>query len=366
MILFTEYYKPAYKAGGLITSISNLYTLLSTQISITIVSSAFDLNEKELLPEITPDSLINNCYFSRKSIKSILRLCYFIKKNNTELFYINGIYTWHLSLLPAILGRNLIIAPRGMLQKSSFEQRGFFKKIYLSLYKRIIINKKVLWHATSAAEVQEIQQHIGHHAPIKLIHNIPSSPIEKLNVTLKRSATLKLVCLALVGNMKNHLRLIKLIQDTNLPIELDLYGPIKDHSYWAACLQLMNTETSVCTIQYKGILSAHEVPMILQQYHASILLSKGENFGHAIFESLSVGRSVILSDKTPWKFENTAGSTFADDEDELIIEHLRILYNEDQSQWNQRSSNALQYAKNYLSKQNFITSYLQLFQCASL
>jgi hypothetical protein len=52
VILFTEYYTPAYKAGGLITSISNLCALLSNQLSITLVSSAYDLNDKKQLLNI--------------------------------------------------------------------------------------------------------------------------------------------------------------------------------------------------------------------------------------------------------------------------------------------------------------------------
>jgi len=362
MILFTEYYTPAYKAGGLITSISNLCALLSNQLSIKLVSSAYDLNDKKQLLGVTPDVLQNNCYYTKKSFLSILHLYQFVKRNNNQLFYINGLYTWHLSLLPALVGQKLIIAPRGMLQKSSFEQSGFFKKCYLFLYKRIISRKDVIWHATSDAEVIEIQEHIGKYAEIQLIHNIPSKPIARLNVIPKESATLKLVCLALIGNMKNHLRLIRLVQESQLPIELDLYGSIKDQVYWEACEQLIKNQTATCKIQYKGIVATHQVPSILQNYHASILLSKGENFGHAIFESLSVGRCVILSDKTPWKFENSAGATFTDNEDERIKEHLKILFSEDQIHWEKRCENALQYANNYLSNQNYMACYLKLFK----
>jgi hypothetical protein len=48
---------------------------------------------------------------------------------------------------------------------------------------------------------------------------------------------------------------------------------------------LIASHTSVARINYKGMLTAEQVPKVLQHYHASILLSKGENFGHAIFES---------------------------------------------------------------------------------
>jgi len=48
---------------------------------------------------------------------------------------------------------------------------------------------------------------------------------------------------------------------------------------------------------------------VLRAAHFSVLLSRGENFSHAIGESLLAGCPVLISDQTPWFFvgEQNAG-----------------------------------------------------------
>ena len=362
MILFTEYYTPAHQAGGPITSIKNLYALLQHKITMIIVCSAYDLNATDVMPNIILNQEHKGRYYTQASFGQLLRLAKWIFQKRDEVFYINGLYTWHLSLLPALLGKQLIIAPRGMLQSSSFEQRGLLKKVYLAIYKFVLKFKQISWHATSEAEVAEIKSFMGEHARIAFIQNIPATPIEEINKIPKATKELKLVCLALIGQMKDHLRLIRVLQACQLPIELDLYGPIKDAAYWDACKQLIASNTSVARIKYKGMLTAEQVPEVLQNYHASILLSKGENFGHAIFESLALGRPVILSDKTPWRFTDTAGACFGIEAEEALIAHLHTLYTEDQAAWEKRAEAAWQYAQTYMRQANFEAAYTDLFQ----
>jgi glycosyltransferase involved in cell wall biosynthesis len=43
------------------------------------------------------------------------------------------------------------------------------------------------------------------------------------------------------------------------------------------------------------------VPATLAGYDLFLLPTRGENFGHAIFDALEVGLPVLLSDQTPWR-----------------------------------------------------------------
>ena len=361
VLLFTEYYEPAQQAGGPITSIRNLYQVLKAHMPIRIITSAYDLNGTIPMSNIALNTFSQNRYYTLKDVKSCFRLGQWMQQHRDELFYINGLYTWHLSLLPALLGKRLVIAPRGMLQASSFEEKGILKKMYLWVYKQVLRRKQLVWQATSAAEVEEIQQYFGKRFPIQQIANIPAVPIAQVSIIEKKEKSLQLVCVALIGHMKNHMRLIEVLQASQLPIALDLYGPIKDVAYWERCQQLINNTSSPCRIQYKGSVAPSEIAALLQQYHASILLSKGENFGHAIYESLAVGRPVLLSDKTPWTFATPAGATFSDADDAGLIAHLHTLWNEEQQAWNMRAQAALAYAQAYAAQQDLETAYLHLF-----
>jgi glycosyltransferase involved in cell wall biosynthesis len=44
-----------------------------------------------------------------------------------------------------------------------------------------------------------------------------------------------------------------------------------------------------------------DVPGTFAQYDLFAFPSRGENFGHVVLESLSVGTPVLVSDRTPWK-----------------------------------------------------------------
>ncbi|MNF89332.1 Glycosyl transferases group 1 [compost metagenome] len=44
-----------------------------------------------------------------------------------------------------------------------------------------------------------------------------------------------------------------------------------------------------------------EVQKVFSQYDLFFFPTRGENYGHVIAESLSVGTPVLLSDQTPWR-----------------------------------------------------------------
>jgi glycosyltransferase involved in cell wall biosynthesis len=73
----------------------------------------------------------------------------------------------------------------------------------------------------------------------------------------------------------------------------------EDIAYWKECKILINKMPG--KVKYCGDVLPKNVQYILSQYHALALLTKGENFGHALYESLSVGRPIITSNHTPWK-----------------------------------------------------------------
>ena len=54
-------------------------------------------------------------------------------------------------------------------------------------------------------------------------------------------------------------------------------------------------------VGYEGEISNSEVPGALARADLLFLPTKGENFGHAIFEALSCGVPALLSDRTPWR-----------------------------------------------------------------
>jgi glycosyltransferase involved in cell wall biosynthesis len=54
-------------------------------------------------------------------------------------------------------------------------------------------------------------------------------------------------------------------------------------------------------VSYRGILPHEQVVAVLSNYDLFFLPSRGESFGHVIFEALTAGCPVLISDRTPWQ-----------------------------------------------------------------
>jgi glycosyltransferase involved in cell wall biosynthesis len=272
-----------------------------------------------------------------------------------------------LSILPALICKNVIISPRGMLINETFGSKFLFKKIYLFIYK-LVVSKNVIWHATDAAEVLDIKRFFGKSANVKLITNIPVKPLAILPTRQKQTESLKLVYYGLIVEKKGLLTLIQNLKFSNLPISLDIYGSIKDQSYWKECLQEINNNQSPAKFNYLGHANPSESQSILAKYDAFVLLTKGENFGHSIYESLSVGTPVIITDKTPWQFdesENPPGWIINFDNqgiDTNALKHtLANLYHMGKDAYALSSKAAHTYAVDFYTSHDFKKEYTDLF-----
>jgi glycosyltransferase involved in cell wall biosynthesis len=117
------------------------------------------------------------------------------------------------------------------------------------------------------------------------------------------------------------------------------------------------------TILYRGPLPHEQVMLTLGIHHIFVLPSKAENFGHAIFEALSAGRPVLISDKTPWRKlrEEQVGWDLALDDHKGWIAALKEAAEFDQSVFNDWSDRCRRFARNHQEETNLRSAYIQLF-----
>jgi glycosyltransferase involved in cell wall biosynthesis len=100
--------------------------------------------------------------------------------------------------------------------------------------------------------------------------------------------------------IKNLLYLLELLRQVRGAIQLTVVGPAEQADYWSRCGEVIRQLPPAITVEYAGARPAQELQGMLLQHHLFVLPTKGENFGHAIFESLLAGRPVLISDQTPW------------------------------------------------------------------
>lgn len=312
IIIFIPWFYPAYKAGGPIQSIINLVIALQDKYTFYIITSAYDLQSSSALDNITPNSWNN---INLPGCESPVSVWYTSHENNFKQFkklikavspdtiYLNDIFSFNFFLLPILILKfiknniKLVVCPRGMLQEGALANKKLKKKIYLSGIKHLRLLNKVKWHATTVEEKKDIIKHFKYASEVVVANNIPKQPLHELTPLSKSPDNLRLVYLSLITEKKNLFLLLNLLKKID-NVTLDIYGPIKDKTYWKACVKLLDVLPGKVT--YKGDVLPKDVQSVLSQYHAMVLLTKGENFGHALFESLGVGRPIITSFFTPW------------------------------------------------------------------
>ncbi|MCU0321388.1 MAG: glycosyltransferase [Chitinophagaceae bacterium] len=379
ILIVYEYFFPGYRAGGPIQSLVNMVLALQHVYTFKVITTAYDMHTTKPYPNIqlnswntvqlAPKTQPIEVWYSATPKISIGTFKKAIQQSSASIIYINGLFTqWFTQ--PLILkksaqlkGVEIIICPRGMLQAGALSVKPFKKKLFLSAFKKAQLFKGVRWHATNEEEANDIQKNIHSNARSLVAYNIPKPPVSVIQPSTKQVGKLSLVYLSLITQKKNLLLLLEVLKNCTANIELAIYGPIKDIAYWQQCELLMQQMPHNINISYKGDVQPFEVQNTIAQYDAFILLTKGENFGHALFEALSCGRPIITSFFTPWNEleKQRAGWNIDINNNENIQLLLQQIAMIDATDFASYCDGAWQIAKDYYHQSSFHKNYCTLF-----
>ena len=186
ILVFIDWYIPAYKAGGPIISVKNIIDHLSPQFDFYIVSSNLDIDNKK----VVDDSALNKwnsrknyqiIYLNSKS-QNIVSYNKIINYLQPEIIYLNSFFSYKFSILPILVSKKInkiILAPRGMLGEGALKIKRFKKVCFLKFMKFIGFYSNIHWHASTNNELIEIQNHFGTNTKIAIAQNL-STNNEKL------------------------------------------------------------------------------------------------------------------------------------------------------------------------------------------
>jgi glycosyltransferase involved in cell wall biosynthesis len=248
-----------------------------------------------------------------------------------------------------------------MLQEGALSN-GWLKKIFfLKLLMRSGLLKDAAWHATDTQEEEDIKKYFGRNSKVKIAPNVPKAPSATLPKRIKAKGELRVVYFSLIARKKNLKLALNVLHKMIGSVVFHIYGPIKDQDYWNECQPLINTWP--VEIEYRGAIEPETVQQVLQQYHAFILPTHGENFGHAIYESLSVGTPTIISPHTPWVDLELrhAGINISVSNESDWVAALKKFQALDQSQFDVFSEGAYRCAIDYFKSLDFRKKYNLLF-----
>jgi glycosyltransferase involved in cell wall biosynthesis len=360
------WFLPAYKAGGPIQSIANLVNNYTDDITYYIFCSNKDLNNETNIGKPFNEWVVYNqnthvwydTGFATKNHFLIQN-----KKIKPDILYIIGLFNWHYNIIPLFYGKakKRILSVRGMLHTGALSQKKIKKKIFLFFLKLTRIKNNTSFHATDDAEAFFIKKEFGENTPIYVAGNF-AKLIEQKAVLHKEANFLKLITVALISPMKNHLLVLQALANCTNAIEYNIYGPIKDAAYWELCTKQMALLPTNIKVKYHGEIDPTLVENVLAQNHVFIMPSKSENFGHALVEALSCGKPIITSHGTPWNnlLDGSAGINC--NEDELSISNAVKFFCEMNAEgYELFSDGAIQYALQKNNKHTLHYQYQQMF-----
>lgn len=366
MVILYDFYYPAYKAGGPIQSIHNLAQEMK-ECDISVICSNRDRDGSRLNVLTDQWACFNgvSVYYNSKGFHGIQKAL----QQRSGPIIINGIYSLHYCVLPLLfLEMPKIISVRGMLHPWALEQKRLKKIMYLALWKISGVNQICRFHATTEEEKGYIVKALGKNTRVHVAPNFPRI-FQKQDVRKKCKGFLQLVSIALISPMKNHLPVLKALEQIGrmhapgVQILYHIYGPVKEADYWQQCRKLIRLLPAHIQVLYHGEVAPANIEKALDSGHVFILPSKSENFGHAIFEALSAGKPVITSGNTPWNGLEVAqaGLNINPEHPEEItaaILHFAALEQEDFEKW---SRGAKAYSGAAMSTQCIREQYQQLF-----
>jgi len=375
ILLFTDWYEPGFKAGGPIQSCKNIVNNLSDEYDFRIFTSDRDLGDTEPYKHIKRDTwnnLSNGAhiwYASPEFLKSS-NIRKIITEVEAEIIYLNSMFSSGFSLLPLWILRSIhfkgriILAPRGMLNTSAVSRKKWKKNIFLSLFSLSRISKKIVFHATDRQEETDIKKYFRNYAQVCLIENIPNIN-EQWNARNKQPGQLNCVFISRIHPIKNLLYAINVVKSiAGCSILFDIYGPVEDEKYFQKCKEAASQANVHISINFKGPIVNSGIFSLLQNYHLFFLPTQGENFGHIIFEALTSGCVVLISNKTPWKGieDNNAGWALPLTDNRMFADKLKQLCDMNEQAYNEKSKAAYDYARTYVASMNFKNRYINLFK----
>ena len=364
IIFFIGNFLPGYRAGGPVTSIANLSTLLNKDFDITIVTSNKDFGVDTPYKEIEFDKKVkykdfNIIYLSIINSKTVLNV---IENENPDLIYLNSFFSTFTQLVLFVhiskrLIMPIILAPRGELQENALAIKALKKKVYLTVYKLMKVYKQVSFHATDKIEHDRIKNMFK----VDDISTLPNVPkVSDKTPLYKGKNELKIIFISRIRDKKNLLLALQALFVCKGNLIFDIYGPIEDQSYWRKCQLIMGKLPKNIITEYKGIVSPTEVPAVMRKYHALLLPTKTENFGHVIVEAMQSGVVPIISDQTPWikLAEYKAGWSLDLKDVNEFTKVINILYKMDSETYLNLSKNTMKFINKKLNINELKQKYI--------
>lgn len=388
VMIFCEYFLPGYRAGGPIKSVKGILLTLNDQFRFSVWTRDHDLGNSEVysaeVQEDIREKLSAEIRYLRAHETTMTEMVRAMKKEIYELVYLNSFFSWRFSIQYIFLRwmgilpkARVVLAPRGEFSPGALQIKSLKKRFYLRMssflgfYQGItfqVSNEKEKAEVLNLLERYGITGEVFEASDLIFLDQGANLPLKK-----KNKNQLKLVFMSRISPMKNLETVLMTLQKVQTPVTLDIFGPVdeeKDQTYFEKCRSLGENLSPYHSIRFLGPVEASKVIETLNQYDVLFLPTRGENFGHIIFEALQAGCLPLISDQTPWSdlARAEAGIIIAEEKSNEYVNAINQLLVMDDLEWHQYQIGMKKYLQKKMSQINETNKirYSELFRIGGL
>jgi glycosyltransferase involved in cell wall biosynthesis len=384
VLVFCAFYLPGFLGGGPTRTIANLVESLGDEFEFLIVSIDRDLGDPAAYDSVCHNSWNiqgkAKVFYVKPGVLGILKIASILYRHIDSIVYLNSFFSFRFSILPLILSKAmgvfrffgspgiLILGPRGEFSIGALKIRSLKKKIYISFFKALGLQKRLTWHASTEHELDDIERVFGAGLSIRTAVDISAGRFHFSSGESepKKSDALRIVFVSRITEKKNLARALSMLLLVRKSVIFDVYGPIEDKDYWDKCLAQASLLPKNVVFSYQGLLWPIEVIATMAKYDLFYFPTFGENYGHVIAEAITAGLPVLISDQTPWRdleAKNLGWDISLDRPNKFVevIEDCCAIQSAEYAEWRLRIAS---WAKDNLSNYEVIEANRRLFSCA--
>jgi len=316
ILIMIDYYWPGYKSGGPLRTIINMVARLNDVFDFYIITRDRDFGDKVPYVNVKRDTWNKvdhaQVYYLNSEELFLHIIWRLLKDTPHDILYLNSYFSPLFTVFPLLLRllgfyrkHPVVIAPRGEFSPGALALKPWKKNCYIWISKLFCLYEGLTWQASSQEEAKLIKTKLGSVASkVQVASDLLFQQAVSKDLAssyIKDDKVLRLVFLSRIARNKNLDFLLNVLSGVESSVNLCIYGPIEDQTYWKECKEYLSQLPENVMLNYSGTIHPEEVTTVFANNDLFVFPTRGENFGHVIIESLSAGTPVMISDQTPWQ-----------------------------------------------------------------
>lgn len=328
VLMLTDYFWPAKYTGGPVRVLTNTVSALGDRMRFRVLARHADDGPNPAMDALPASRWTRfgraRVMYLPATLKGTLQVARTCIRARGDVIYLNSIFSRPYSMLPLLLKRlgllraaaAVVVAPRGEFGEAALAIKPRRKRVYLALARALGLFDGVRFQVTCEGERDDLVRVLGAQAgPTSLVPDLGLLPDGEAGPRVgdEGDGALRIVFLGRIARIKGLADALAALRTVRARVDFDIHGPVSEPDHWRECEAAIGRLPPNVRVRWHGPCDPGEVHALLRRYDLFYCPTHGENFGHAIFESLGNGVPVLISDRTPWTGVADAGAGWAVD-----------------------------------------------------